>query len=104
MNANGQVGKTMMAQLDTVIVKLHQLAAILKSIKSNLHLALDPSTLITQLFLMTLCILIPGEKIIVIKVHAGEKFTVRTQINLNQHVQTLILPIPGVLCAAMITE
>ena len=96
----------MMAQLCIVIVKLHQLAAILKSIKSNFiwHLALDPSTLITQLFLVTLCILIPGEKIIVIKVHAGEKFTVRTQINLNQHVQTLILPIPGVLCAAMITE
>ena len=49
-----------MAQLCIVIVKLHQLAAILKSIKSNLHLALDPSTLITQPFLMTLCISLPG--------------------------------------------
>ena len=98
MNANGQVGKTMMAQLGIVIVKLHQLAAILKSIKSNLHLALDPSTLITQLFLMTLCISICRS------LHLKDLLDVRTQLNLNQHVQTLILPIPGVLCAAMITE
>ena len=98
MNANGQVGKTMMAQLSIVIVKLHQLAAILKSIKSNLHLALDPSTLITQLFLMTLCISIK------FKFHLKDLLDVRTQLNLNQHVQTLILLLAGVLFVAVITE
>ena len=94
----------MITHLDIVIVKVRQMAVIFKSIKSNLHLALDPSILITQMFLMTLCILIPGANIIVTKVHAGEVLDVTTKINLNQHVQTLILPIPGVLCAAMITE
>ena len=60
MNANGQAGKTLITHLDIVIAKLRQLTVIFKNIKSNLHLALDPSTLITQPFLMTLCISIPG--------------------------------------------
>ena len=62
MNANGQAGKTLITHLDIVIAKLRQLTVIFKNIKSNLHLALDPSTLITQPFLMTLCIFIPGRR------------------------------------------
>ena len=99
MNANGQVGKTMITHLDIVIAKVRQWAVTFKSTKSNLYLARDPSTLITQPFLMTLCISIPGRYL-----HLKDLLDVRTEINLNQHVQTLILPIPGVLCAAMITE
>ena len=60
INANGQVGKTMITQLDIKMPKMRQLTVIFKSIKSKVHLVLDPSTLITQPFLMTLCIFIPG--------------------------------------------
>ena len=98
MNASGEVGKTMMTHLDILILKVCQMAVMFINIKSNLHLALDPSTLITQPFLMTLCISISRY------LHLKDLLDVRTQLNLNQHVQTLILPIPGVLCAAMITE
>ena len=54
MNANGQVGKTMMTHLDILILKVCQRAVMFINIKSNLHLALDPALLLFPYTLISL--------------------------------------------------